>query len=172
MTKRAIDPGAELGQGPRLGGAADLADRLQGGLATWCNDYEDARLRSPSLDVTEGLPGNGLGRCRLRRSRSCLLSLTRWVSATSSVSAVHRFADADGLTRHAVDWMGKGGRVRKFRHARVTAQGRQVGAVACLQARSIKEPWCPAASDPEATVAMLVSHCAPRSTIEPSFRNT
>ena len=36
----------------------------------------------------------------------------------------------------------------------------------------MKEPWCLAASDPEATAAMLVNHYAKRWTIEPAFRDT
>ena len=36
----------------------------------------------------------------------------------------------------------------------------------------MKEPWCLAASDPEATAAVLVNHYAKRWTIEPSFRDT
>ena len=36
----------------------------------------------------------------------------------------------------------------------------------------MKEPWCLAASDPQATAATLVNHSAKRWTIEPSFRDT
>ena len=36
----------------------------------------------------------------------------------------------------------------------------------------MKEPWCLAASDPEATAAVLVNHYAKRWTIEPAFRDT
>jgi hypothetical protein len=81
-------------------------------------------------------------------------------------------ADATGETRPAAEWVGKGGRARKLRDARVTAQGRQVGAVVCVHAKGMKEPWCLAASDPEATAAVLVNHYAKRWTIEPSFRDT
>ena len=35
----------------------------------------------------------------------------------------------------------------------------------------MKEPWCLAASDPEATAAMLVNYYAKRWTIEPSLRD-
>jgi hypothetical protein len=78
---------------------------------------------------------------------------------------------------------------RKLRGACVTAQGRQVGgtgkgsgrdsgwnasggAVVCVHAKGMKEPWCLAASDPEATAAVLVNHYAKRWTIEPGFRDT
>ena len=83
-----------------------------------------------------------------------------------------RVADAEGETKPAAEWVGKGGRARKLRGARVTAQGRQVGAVVCVHAKGMKEPWCLAASDPEATAAVLVNHYARRWTIEPVFRDT
>ena len=83
-----------------------------------------------------------------------------------------RVAAEDGETRPAADWVGKSGRARKLRLARVTAQGQQVGAVVCVHAKAMKEPWCLAASDPDATAAVLVNHYAKRWTIEPSFRDT
>ena len=83
-----------------------------------------------------------------------------------------RVTDASGETRAAAEWVGKGGRARKLRDARVTAQGRQVGAVVCVHAKEMKEPWCLAASDPEAPAAVLVNHYARRWTIEPQFRDT
>ena len=54
----------------------------------------------------------------------------------------------------------------------MTAQGRQMGAGVCVQAKGMKEPWCLAASDPDATAAVLVNHYAKRWTIEPAFRDT
>ena len=83
-----------------------------------------------------------------------------------------RVTDADGQTRPAAEWVGKGGRARKLRDAKVTAQGRQVGAVVCVHAKGMKEPWCLAASDPEATAAVLINHYAKCWTIEPGFRDT
>jgi len=79
---------------------------------------------------------------------------------------------ADGETRPAANRVGQGGRARKLRDARVTTQGRQVGAVVCVHAKGMKEPWCLAASDPQAAAAVLVNHYARRWTIEPSFRDT
>ena len=73
----------------------------------------------------------------------------------------------------ATEWVGKDGRARKLRDARLTAAERYpVGAVVCVHAKAMKEPWCLAASDPEATAAMLVNHYAKRWTIEPGFRDT
>jgi hypothetical protein len=56
--------------------------------------------------------------------------------------------------------------------ARVTAKGQQVAAVVCVHARDMKEPWCLATSERDATVATLVDHYAKRWTIEPQFRDT
>ncbi len=83
-----------------------------------------------------------------------------------------RVTGADGTSKPAAEWVGKGGRARKLRDARVTAKGQQVGAVVCVHASGMKEPWCLAASDPEAPAAMLVNHYARRWTIEPQFRDT
>jgi hypothetical protein len=81
--------------------------------------------------------------------------------------------DATGQTRRAGEWVGKSGRARKLCGARVTAgHAYQVGAVVCVHARGMKEPWCLAVSDAEAPTATLVNHYAKRWTIEPNFRDT
>src|SRR5271166_256353 len=80
--------------------------------------------------------------------------------------------DADGQTKPAVEWVGKGGRAHTLRDARVTAKGQQVGAVVCVHAKGMKEPWCLATSERDATAATLVNHYAKRWTIEPQFRDT
>jgi hypothetical protein len=43
-------------------------------------------------------------------------------------------ANADGQTKLAIEWVGKGARARKLRDARATAKGQQVGAVVGVQA--------------------------------------
>jgi hypothetical protein len=80
--------------------------------------------------------------------------------------------DASGETRDAADWVGKGGRARKLRDAEVTASGCPVGAVVCVHAKGMKEPWCLVASNAEPPTAMIVNHYAKRWTIEPNFRDT
>ena len=81
--------------------------------------------------------------------------------------------DAAGETRPASEWVGKSGRARKLRGAQVTAShAYQVGAVVCVHAKAMKEPWCLAASNAEATTAKLVNYYAKRWTIEPNFRDT
>jgi hypothetical protein len=81
-------------------------------------------------------------------------------------------ADADGTTKLAAEWVGKGGRARKLTDARVTAKGQQVGAVVCVHAKDMKEPWCLATSERDATAATLINHYSKRWTIEPQFRDT
>lgn len=81
--------------------------------------------------------------------------------------------DAAGEVRAAADWVGKNGRARKLRSAQIGATARQpVGAVVCVHAKDMKEPWCLAASDGEAATAEIVNHYAKRWSIEPSFRDT
>ena len=82
-----------------------------------------------------------------------------------------RVTDAAGESRPAAEWVGRAGRARKLRDARVTVQGQRVGAVVCVHAKAMKEPWCLAASDAEAPAATLVNHYAKRWTIEPAFRD-
>jgi hypothetical protein len=79
---------------------------------------------------------------------------------------------ADGETRAAAEWVGKGGRARKLRDAEVTAARHKVGAVVCVHARDMKAAWCLAASNPEATAREIINYYARRWTIEPSFRDT
>ena len=75
--------------------------------------------------------------------------------------------DASGETRTAANWVGRSGRARKLRGARVTAShAYQVGAVVCVHARDMKEPWCLAASDAEAAAGTLIKQYARRWTID------
>jgi hypothetical protein len=158
-------------------------------IATRRNDYEDACLRRLAETVPPGcrvtiLADRGFGDQKL----FAFLGELGFGYVIRFRGNIH-VTDADGQTRPAAEWVGKGGRpsagipaasaagtlassARKLRDARVTAQGRQVGAVVCVHAKGMKEPWCLAASDPEATAAVLVNHYARRWTIEPAFRDT
>jgi len=141
-------------------------------IATRRNDYEDACLRRLADTIPPGcrvtiLADRGFGDQKL----FAFLGELGFGYVIRFRGNIH-VTDADGQTRPAAEWVGKGGRARKLRDARVTAQGRQVGAVVCVHAKAMKEPWCLAASDPEATAAMLVNHYARRWTIEPAFRDT
>ncbi len=77
-----------------------------------------------------------------------------------------------GEKRQAVDWVGKGGRAKTIRHAKITEQQYEVGTVVCVQAKDMKEAWCIAASSTEAKARTLINYYAKRWTIEPSFRDS
>ena len=136
------------------------------------NDFEDACLRRLAELIPAGcrvtiLADRGFGDQKLFA-----------FLATLGFGYVIRFrgnihvTDADGTTRPATEWVGKGGRARKLTDARVTAKGQQVGAVVCVHAKDMKEPWCFATSERDATAATLINHYAKRWTIEPQFRDT
>lgn len=141
-------------------------------IATRRNDFEDACLHRLAETVPPGcrvtiLADRGFGDQKLFAFLGDL-----------GFGYVIRFrgnigvTDAQGTSRPAADWVGKSGRARKLRNARVTAKGQLVGAVVCVHAKAMKEPWCLAASDPDASAATLINHYARRWTIEPQFRDT
>jgi hypothetical protein len=141
-------------------------------IATRRNDYEDACLRRLAETVPAGcrvtiLADRGFGDQKLFAFLTGL-GFGYVIRFRGNI----RVTDASGETKPAAEWVGKGGRARKLRDARVTAEGRQIGAAVCVHAKGMKEPWCLAASDPEATAAVLVNHYAKRWTIEPQFRDT
>jgi hypothetical protein len=79
---------------------------------------------------------------------------------------------ATGECRPAADWVGKGGRARKLPGATVTATAHTpVGAVVCVHAKAMKEPWCLAVSNGEAHTAQVVNYYAKRWTVEPTLRD-
>ena len=141
-------------------------------IATRRNDFEDSCLRR----LAETLPAG----CRVTILADRGFGDQKLFAFLGKIGFgyVIRFrgnigvTDADGTSKPAAEWIGKGGRARKLREARVTAKGQQVGAVVCVHAKAMKEPWCLAASDPEASAAQLINHYARRWTIEPQFRDT
>lgn len=80
--------------------------------------------------------------------------------------------DAKGTCKAAAAWLGPSGRARVFRQAGVTGSHYRVPTVVCVQDRGMAEPWCLAASDPQATARQLIGLYAKRWTIEPAFRDT
>ncbi len=80
--------------------------------------------------------------------------------------------DAKGEKRTAAQWVGRGGRARTLRNAKLTGKGFPVPTIVCLQEKAMKESWCLAASDPEASAAQLKRYYAKRWSIETYFRDT
>ncbi len=82
-----------------------------------------------------------------------------------------KVTDEHGVTKTANGWVPETGRPRLLRKARVTKTRREVGAVVCVKARGMKEPWCLASSHDEKTAAEIVKLYGKRFTIEESFRD-
>ena len=83
-----------------------------------------------------------------------------------------RVAAADGETKLAAEWVGKDGRSRKLRAATIAGGEHPVGAVVCVHAKGMKEPWCLAISDESKKPKEAIDYYGMRWTIEPSFRDT
>ena len=152
---------------------AAVADRLEGRTEgspqrfRGCVPAAAGRTRTRTAAVSPSSP------IAASAIRSCSPFSRSLALATSSAfrGNIH-VTDADGTTKPAAEWVGKGGRARKLTDARVTAKGQQVGAVVCVHAKDMKEPWCLATSERDATAATLINHYAKRWTIEPQFRDT
>src|ERR1700722_4940286 len=130
------------------------------------NDYEDACLRRLSELVPPGcrvviLADRGFGDQKLFAFLG-KLGFDYVIRFRGNIGVTN----ADGQTRPAAEWVGKGGRTCKLRDARVTAKGQQVGAVVCVHAKAMKEPWCLATNQREAMAATLINHYAKRWTID------
>jgi hypothetical protein len=136
------------------------------------NDFEDVCLARLAQVLPEGvavmiLADRGFGDTKLFD----FLDTLGFAYVIRFRGNIHVSA-ADGQTRPAAAWVGKGGRARKLRDAEVTAGRHKVGAVVCVKARDMKEAWCLAASNAEATAREIMNYYAKRWTIEPGFRDT
>lgn len=80
--------------------------------------------------------------------------------------------DAQGETRLGAEWVGAGGRSRILRGAQVTGHKYEVGAVVCVHAKDMKEPWCLATNLKDTSAQTLIKYYGKRWSIEPSFRDT
>src|SRR6185295_3892709 len=72
----------------------------------------------------------------------------------------------------AAEGVGQGGRARKLRDATVTAAQCPVGAVVCVHAMDMQEPWCLATSNRDATAPQIIKLYGKRWGVEPAFRDT
>src|SRR3990172_12628487 len=82
-----------------------------------------------------------------------------------------KVTDEHGVTKTANEWVPETGRPRLLRKARVTKTRREVGAVVCVKAKGMKEPWCLATSHADKTGADIVKLYGKRFTIEETFRD-
>jgi len=103
---------------------------------------------------------------------SCSRSLMIWASATSSGFAATSRHRCLGRDPPAAEWVGKSGRRASCAMPGSRHRKRIRSARWSVSTPRDEEPWCLAASNAEASTAMLVNHYAKRWTIEPSFRDT
>lgn len=83
-----------------------------------------------------------------------------------------RVEDEQGEARAASDWVAPNGRVRMLPHAKVTDSRNEIGAVVCVKASGMQEPWHLATSRSDLTGKDVVELYAKRFTIEENFRDT
>ena len=68
----------------------------------------------------------------------------------------HYITDSKGERRKAADWVGRGGRAKTLRGARVTDRNLyEVATVVCVQDKAMDEPWCLVSSDAGASAKTL-----------------
>jgi len=136
------------------------------------NDFEDACLNRLKETLPEGvavtiLADRGFGDVKLFK----FLEGLGFQYVIRFRGNIHVSA-ADGETRLAADWVGKGGRARKLANAEITAARQKIGAVVCVKAAGMKEAWHLAASDGTLSAPQIVALYGKRWTIEPSFRDS
>jgi hypothetical protein len=141
-------------------------------LGGWRNEHEDALLERfrevlpAGIQVTI-LADRGFGDHKLYELLKDQLGFDFVIRFRGVVNVI----DAKGEKRPANDWVPRTGRPCTLKKARVTRVEREVGAVVCVKAKDMKEPWCLATSRADKTGAEIVKLYGRRFTIEESFRD-
>ena len=141
-------------------------------LKGWRNEHEDVLLERLRQVLPEGvrvkvLADRGFGDQALYE----LLKDQLGFDFVVRFRGIVKVADEHGVTKTAAEWVPENGRARLLRKALVTSSRREVGAVVCVKARGMKEPWCLATSLVDCTGAEVVKLYGKRFTIEESFRD-
>jgi len=141
-------------------------------LKGWRNEHEDALLERLREVLPEGvnvtvLADRGFGDqalCELLKDQPGLDFVVRF-------RGIVKVTSADGETKPAKDWVPKNGRPLRLRGAKVTGTDREIGAVVCVKAKGMKDPWHLATSHADKTGAEIVALYGKRFSIEESFRD-
>ena len=139
----------------------------------WRNEHEDVLLERfrevlpESVKVVTVLADRGFGDQALYELLKGQLGLDFVVRFRGIV----KVTDEHGVTKTANEWVPDNGRPLKLSKALVTKARREVGAVVCVKAKGMKEPWCLATSHADKTGAEIVKHYGKRFTIEETFRD-
>ncbi len=138
----------------------------------WRNEHEDVVLERLREVLPEGvkvtvLADRGFGDQALYE----LLKEQLGFDFVVRFRGIVKVTDEHGVTKTANEWVPDNGRPRLLRKARVTKARREVGAVVCVKAKGMKEPWCLATSLADETGADIVKRYGKRFTIEEAFRD-
>lgn len=76
-----------------------------------------------------------------------------------------------GESRPANAWVGKGGRAKTIRNARLTRKGLEVSTIVCVHDKKMKDAWCLASNKAGAASKDLVKYYSRRWSIEAAFRD-
>jgi len=141
-------------------------------LQGWRNEYEDQvleRLREvvPAGVMVTVLADRGFGDQKFYE----LLKDQLGFDFVVRFRGVIKVTSAEGETKSALAWTPNNGRPLLLRGARVTREGRQLGAVVCLKAKGMKDAWHLATSFGDKPAAEIVNLYSRRFTIEESFRD-
>jgi hypothetical protein len=141
-------------------------------LKGWRNEHEDVLLERFREVLPDGvkvtvLADRGFGDQALYE----LLKDQLGFEFVVRFRGIVKVTDERGVTKTANEWVPENGRPRLLRQARVTKTRREVGAVVCVKAREMKEPWCLATSLADETGAEIVRRYGKRFTIEETFRD-
>ena len=136
------------------------------------NRYEDELLKRFKEVLPEGvkvtlLADRGFGDQKLFEFLRQTLGFGFIIRIRGNITVT----SAQGESRPAEEWIGKGGRAKLLRNALITLDGYEVPTVVCVQAKGMKEPWCLVASDSQVKARPVIDGYAKRWTIEPGFRD-
>jgi Transposase DDE domain len=138
----------------------------------WRNEHEDVLLERFREVLPEGvkvtvLADRGFGDQALYELLKDQLGFDFVVRFRSII----KVQSADGELKPAKAWVPPNGRPLLLRGARVTKAGRELGAVVCVKAKGMKEPWCLATSHADRLGSEIVKLYGKRFTIEENFRD-
>jgi len=138
----------------------------------WRNDYEDQVLERLHEVLPAGvkvtvLADRGFGDQKFYE----LLKDQLGFDFVVRFRGVIKVTSAEGETKSAFAWTPNNGRSLLLRGARVTREGRQLGAVVCLKAKGMKDAWHLATSFGDKLAAEIANLYSRRFTIEESFRD-
>src|SRR3954463_11861345 len=136
------------------------------------NAYEDASLRRLAEVLPDGVTATILADRGFADTKLFEFLTELGFGYVIRLKGNTKVSAADGTTRPAAEWIGQGGRARKLRDATVTEAQCPAGAVVCVHAKAMKEPWCLVTGNGDATAPQIIKLYSKRWRVEPSFRDT